>query len=399
MKIVHIEDFFHPNTGYQVNILAKFMARDGHNVTIITSEMEKMPKHLTAFFGTLDLDQADQNYEKQYGVQIVRVPIYRQVSGRSIYKCKVVWDLIETIRPDVLYVHGSDTYIGIRVFLKSKKIQCTIVSDNHMVDMASTNRFRFLFRFAYRLFITPIICDRKIPVIHDENIDYVVKRFCIPENLAPSVGFGTDTMLFHSDLGQRSVFRDKNSISKDAFVILYAGKLDEEKGGMLLANLACSQIPTRREVVFLIIGNTIGRYGAEVENRFRQSRYRVLRFPTQPYSALSQFYQAADIGIIAKQCSLNIYDYAGTGLPVVVEDNETNRSRINSLGEGRVFKKDDVNDFATVVSAYANMSELEFDISRRVIAENAQRLYGYEKQYRKYMAVIEKARREQMEYI
>ena len=52
MKIVHIEDFFHPEAGYQINILPKYMVRAGHEVTIITSEADKAAKQLTGFFGT-----------------------------------------------------------------------------------------------------------------------------------------------------------------------------------------------------------------------------------------------------------------------------------------------------------------------------------------------------------
>lgn len=49
MRIVHIEDFFHPNAGYQINILPKYMVKQGHSVTIVTSEMEKIPEGLTVF--------------------------------------------------------------------------------------------------------------------------------------------------------------------------------------------------------------------------------------------------------------------------------------------------------------------------------------------------------------
>ena len=50
-KIVHIEDFFHPDAGYQVNILAKYLAKANYDVYIITAEFEKIPDYLTDFFG------------------------------------------------------------------------------------------------------------------------------------------------------------------------------------------------------------------------------------------------------------------------------------------------------------------------------------------------------------
>ena len=391
MKVLHIEDFFHPNAGYQLNVLAKFMARDGHDVSIITSEMEKMPPHLTEFFGDSNIEREDCEFEKKYNIKIFRVPIYANISGRSIYKCGSVWNLIDEINPDVLYVHGSDTYIAIRVFLRMNKFKCTVVSDNHMVDMASANRFRSLFRCAYRAFITPIIQKYKIPIIHDANIDYIFAHFKIPKQLGPSVSIGTDTMLFHPNEKKRNAFRNANGISTEAFLVLYAGKLDENKGGMLLAELTCQELRTNTEIVYVFIGNAIGEYGQSVENLFSKSKYRILRFPTQPYSRLADFYQAADIALIAKQCSLSLYDFAATGLPIVAEDNETNVNRIKSLGAGKTFASGDVNAFAAAVAAYANMPDREFMIEKELIAKNAKEQYGYDKQYKKYISVIKAA--------
>ena len=51
MKIVNVEDFFHPDAGYQINILSKYHVALGHDVTIITAQMEKVPVTLTSFFG------------------------------------------------------------------------------------------------------------------------------------------------------------------------------------------------------------------------------------------------------------------------------------------------------------------------------------------------------------
>ena len=50
MKIVHVEDFFHPDAGYQINVLPKYLAKFGHEQVIITSEMDKIPDNLTQFF-------------------------------------------------------------------------------------------------------------------------------------------------------------------------------------------------------------------------------------------------------------------------------------------------------------------------------------------------------------
>ena len=357
MKIIHIEDYFHPNAGYQVNVLSKFMAKEGHDVTIITSEMNQMPKNLTAFFGTANIEAEDEKFRNTYNVQIIRVPLRGYISGRSIYRCNIIWKLIDKLKPDVLYVHGSDTYIALRVFLRLQKIPCVIVSDNYMVDIASNNKYRNLFRMAYRILITPIVKKRRIPIIRTADVDYIMKRFNIPKQLAPVVSLGTDTMLFHPDTIQRNRFRRENNLTDDAFVILYAGKLDESKGGLLLAELTNQEIKSSREIVFVIIGNTVGEYGEKVEATLAKSAYKVLRFPTQIYADLAQYYQSADIAVIPAACSLSIFDFAASGLPVVAEDNETNITRTQSLGSGAVFRSGNVKSFVETVEMYTNMDD------------------------------------------
>ena len=59
MRIVQIEDFFHPNAGYQVNILSKYFSKAGHDVTIVTAELEKLPEYLTGFFHAIPLFNED----------------------------------------------------------------------------------------------------------------------------------------------------------------------------------------------------------------------------------------------------------------------------------------------------------------------------------------------------
>ena len=69
MKIVHVEDGFNGDTGYQLPLLAKFMSKAGHQVTIVTSEMKKNPKHLTSFFKSESVEEADARYTAQTGVK------------------------------------------------------------------------------------------------------------------------------------------------------------------------------------------------------------------------------------------------------------------------------------------------------------------------------------------
>ena len=62
MKIVHIEDFVHPDAGYQLNSLAPLQHLQGHDVTIVTAELDKVPDFLTNFFGRENIEQRDRQF-------------------------------------------------------------------------------------------------------------------------------------------------------------------------------------------------------------------------------------------------------------------------------------------------------------------------------------------------
>lgn len=85
MRIVHWDEMFHPTFGYQINVLAKYQAMLGHEVIILTGEH---PENHPTFKGLFECDvlQMDAEYTKKYNVRIIRLPIYRVVSGMVLYR-------------------------------------------------------------------------------------------------------------------------------------------------------------------------------------------------------------------------------------------------------------------------------------------------------------------------
>lgn len=386
MKIVEIEDFFHPNAGYQINILSKYFVQFGHEVIILTAAAESMPQHLTAFFGAEDIERYDQEYTSTTGVKIIRLPVRGFVSGRAIFT-GALKKTVDGLQPDILYAHGNDTASAMQFIAKLGKLPYPLVTDSHMLGMASVNRFNTLFHWFYRRTFAPKLKKYKIPVIRTQNDPYVERELGIPLSQAPWISYGSDTMLFHPDDAAKKKFRTENHIPEDAFVILYAGKLDESKGGRLLAETICKPLRTERQVVFLVVGNTAGSYGQEVEKLFSSSENSILRFPTQRYVDLAPFYQAADLAVFPRQCSLSFYDVQACGLPVVLEDNNINTDRC-SHGNGWTFSEGSVQDFRNKLEYAVNLSPADYSQirhnSEHFILEN----YNYEAKAREYEKIL-----------
>jgi glycosyltransferase involved in cell wall biosynthesis len=378
MRIIHVEDFFHPEAGYQINVLSKYQALQNNEVFIITSEIERIPKSLTDFFGKDNIKEKDKIFEETNGVKIVRLPIHRYISGRSIYKYGIK-NFINNLKPDILYIHGEASFVGMQYILRSKSLSYPIVFDSHMLEMASKNKFSKLFQFFYRTFFTPIIKKMCLKVIRTQDDNYVEKCLGIPLSQAPFISHGTDTKLFKPDEEVKKTFREKYRLLDDDFVVIYTGKLDEAKGGKFLAEAFKTKFLNKnnKNIVLLVIGNTSGEYGEEIEKLFSQSQNRILRFPTQKYIDLPKYYQAADLSVFPKQCSLSFYDAQACGLPVISEDNNINVDRLQH-NNGLNFKSGDIPDFRNAIIKLLEMDNVEYE----QIVDNAQnyvkRNFSYE---------------------
>ncbi|MFJ5717802.1 glycosyltransferase family 4 protein [Neobacillus sp. NPDC093127] len=386
MRILHWDEMFHPSFGYQINVLPKYQVKQGHEVIILTSD--KIDKHPTfAEFGNNDnIIQEDEIYMTKYGVKIIRLPIHKVVSGRVIYK-KGYIKRIKDLEPDVIMCHTNDTLSSIRITQRYKSLNIPIVFDNHMLEMASKNPLSKIFRLFFRTFVTPIIIKNKLIVIRTQDDNYVNKHLGIPEEQTPFISFGSDTTLFHPDSKVKKIFREQYNIKEDEFVVVYTGKLTEAKGGKLLAKAFENSFDIDKKIVLVVVGNSNSLYEKEVDEIFKRSKNRIIRFSTQKYTELPAFYQMADLCVFPKQCSLSFYDAQACGLPVVAEDNNINIDRLNH-NNGFVYKVDEVNDFREKILKTAKLSQEEY----RTVAGNAfsyvKENYDYEEIAKQYTATL-----------
>lgn len=365
MKILHIDETFHPNFGYHCNPLAKFQQAQGHTVTIVTVEKEWLyPLYKVFREDGSGLEEADQRYEETTGVKIIRVEAKGYFKRRLVFK-KDIFDVVEQLQPDVIYVHCVETLTGMRFLRNHKMRKYPMLFDSHMLPMAARNPHSKWFDRFFKLFFTPIIRKKGYTVIRTQDDTYVNTHLGIPEKQTPFISFGTDTMLFHPDNTVKAAFRKEYNIPENAFVVVYTGKLSPPKNGKLLAAAVQKEFPFPFALV-LVGSPPPTLYGKEVREMFALSENQIVRFKTQNYMDLGKFYQAADLSVFPKQCSMSFYDAQACGLPVLSEDNNINVDRC-SHGNGFNFKAGDVADFRAKIIEIARLSQEE----RLKLSENA----------------------------
>ena len=357
MKIVQFEDFFHPDAGYNINILSKYLSKFGHEVIIFTSEIEKSPTHLKTFFDCSNIEDKDRIYEQKYNVKIYRVNTYFYFSSRAVVTPKL-FGLMKQLSPDIVYIHGNDTFVGILSTIYFRNRRVPIIYDSSMVEMASKNRFNKQFRLFYRKFITPLILKKGYKVIRTQDDDYVQKHLGVPLSLSPFISLGVDTDLFYPSKTKSKLRYDLN-LPINSFIIVYAGKLDYSKGVDLLMKAWETGVQNGLSLFLLIIGNV----NPEVEKDFRLfekvNKASILHLKTLSYSSLCKYYQASDLAIFPRQISLSFYNAQACGLPVIAEKNNVNSSRL-SHGNGMTFSYGDYNDLISKIAFIAQMEKKNY---------------------------------------
>ncbi len=386
MKILNIEDFFHPEAGYQLNVLSKYLVNMGHEVTILTSNMSNVPRHLIGFFDSENIEKKDSVYESKYNVKILRLPVKRFLSRRAVFPPSI-FDVILNENPDIVYVHGNTTLIAMQYLLKRKRMNLPFIMDCHMLEIASKNKFKNVFEWVYKHIFTPIIIKDNIQIIRTQDDNYLQKCLNIPVEQCPYIPFGTDVKLFCPNENIRKKYRKKLGLDEDDFVFIYAGKLDESKGGLFLANALMEEIKSKKNIKFIIIGKTNGLDGDKIEKIFNMSKNYIVRLGTQKYEDLAKYYQIADVAIFPKQCSLSFYDVQACGLPVVFENNSINIDRAKN-NNALVFKENDINDLRKTIREIADLSFDKFNEMRKASIDLIFKNYNYEDIAKKYYRVL-----------
>lgn len=387
MKIVYVDETFHPAYGYQSNPLAKFQQAQGNEVCIVTVDKNHIHPVYRAFGDNGDsVEEDDEIYQNSTGVKIIRVKTY----GYFMHRALISSDVFKTVReqhPDIVFVHCAETLTAMR-FMSHRK-EWPMMFDSHMLSMASQSKFVGMFEAFYRAVYRKKIEKNNYYVIRTQDDDYVNKHLGIKTDLTPFISFGTDTIMFSPSDKVRNDFRKVHDIGANDFVVVYTGKLTEAKGGKLLAETFRNRFDV--PIVLVCVGTPPDNdYGKEVQQIFSESDNRIILFPTQKYSNLAQFYQMADLSVFPKQCSLSFYDAQSCGLPVISEDNNVNRERC-SHNNGENFKSGNVDDFRAKITKFALMSKEEIESYKKNSRRFIESGYDYSAIAKKYTEYLVKS--------
>ncbi len=358
MNIVHVEDCFLPTSGYQINFLAKWNKRHGHSVTILTST-SLAPWAKSGFLKNYDIGYYDSEYSKSTGVEIIRIASLGRISGREFVK-KSIFKIQKLKEADLIIVHGNDTLTGLRFTLKYKQFKNKLLFDNHMIEEASKNPLKSIFRRMYKSYFSKIINTNKIPVIavsKDTEL-FLKKNYFLNEDIIKVIELGSDNSIFYEEKNKKNYFRSKYSIKKDSYVFIYTGKISSDKKVHYLSEVFVKKFEV--DVTLIIVGNGSGDYFNNIKNKLKNTQNQVIFIDPKPVTQLCELYNMSDVAIWPGACSLSFYDAQLCSLPVVLESIPINNERLN-YNNGFIYEKDSLLSLRNLIEKITFMDKNELN--------------------------------------
>ena len=374
IRIVHVEERFHPDMGYQLNFTAKFHRKE-IEMHIITSESLKLWSHNKSLTAEV-IRKKDQTFEKEHGIHIHRLPVkYEKKHGYNLLMAGIV-DKINELKPDVLFIHAIESYSAF-ILLNNRKLSrdLLICFDTHtLYNQFSDSLIEKLYFSLVKMFVISKIKKHNIPVFYTaaENREILINRYGIDtKNVYPYL-IGTDSNVFYPDPEAGEQLRRELGISTDKKVILYAGKFNYPKSPHLLVDALKLVENTIPESVLVMVGGKNEEYFNEhfkEDSPFKNIQLKVL--DAVNVSQLNSYYNMADVVVFPKENTLSALDCQLTETPVVMEEDMTNSERLQK--GGLTYKPGNLDDLGKKIKILLNDDSLRKTLGaegRQFISDN-----------------------------
>jgi glycosyltransferase involved in cell wall biosynthesis len=324
LTIAHVTNYQVPGYGYDEIQLSREQTRMGHEVAIITSNYLHPAGPYSVLSQRFPSRHVAPRQESVDGVSIMRLP--SREFARRVWISGLERSLRE-LNPDVIHCHNLLQFHPARVALSRARGQHrgAIVVDDHMhIGFMRRSVAGRLFYAAYRTLGQPVIGRRvdRFSAIADDTRDYL-RTECGVKQRIDVVPLGVDVKAFAPDPQMRESTRSRLQLTPSTLVLLYTGKVIQEKGVHLLVEAAAQLGAEGTDVSVLVVGDADDVYKRSLESlAFGREAHLELRVcPSVDQDHLPEWYSAADVGVWPRQESMGVFQAMAAGLPVVVSAN------------------------------------------------------------------------------
>jgi glycosyltransferase involved in cell wall biosynthesis len=382
MRIVIISDWFAEKMGYAENCLPKALASLGHEVHLVTSNVQVYFNSATykeiyePFIGPGVVSCGVKEFD---GYTLHRLP-YAQWRGQLYIKGLL--RRLFAIQPQIVQTFDVLSLTTYEAALAKPFLGFKLFLESHMhasVFHPATRRGGIRERFNWLVYGATIghlvssLSEKCYPISIDAA-DVAVRFFGVERRKVNICSLGVDTDLFRqvSDEASQRVrlqLRQQLGFSESDIVCIYTGRFSKDKNPLCLAQAIGSLVAHGEPFRGLFVGS-----GTQTDVVAIQACPGCVVHPFVPVLELPPFYWAADIGVWPKQESTSQLDAAACGLE-------------RTDGNGLTYDEGDVFDLAQTIRMLAdpNLRRRMGDIGSRKMREHfswdriaGQRIQDYE---------------------
>lgn len=374
MKVVHIClcGPFTDGAGYQENLLTKYHAKQGNDVTIVASQWEWNSK------GVLQLNAQTGTYT-QHGVKIVRLETYY---GTINFRFRIFRGLYQTISleaPDVLFVHGCqflDVYT-IKKYLASHP-EVRAYMDNHAdFSNSATNKLSLaLHRTLWRHCAHALIgCVEKAYGVLPARVDFLKEVYKLPAEKCELLVMGADDELVEKATSEanKADIRKKYSIAPGDFLIMTGGKIDAAKR-QTIQLMEAVQCMTESNIRLIVFGSVSEDLKEEVSRLADGKKVQYIGW-IEANKAYDHF-AAADLVVFPGRHSVFWEQVAGLGVPMLCKYWK-GTTHIDIGGNVKFLYKDSIEEIKCYISSLAFEGSNEYESMRSAATGLAKKAFSY----------------------
>jgi glycosyltransferase involved in cell wall biosynthesis len=316
MKIVHLCNYIQPKLGYQEYYLAKEHARMGHEVTVVTSDryypFPDYEKTVKKVLGERIIGCKEEFID---GFKIIRLGVLIEIGTQVILKG--LTKTIKKINPEVVICHEIGQFNSFKIARLKKGLNFRLIYDSHGSFICDSKNF--IKNFYYNKMLNYSIIKKnadKIIGVTQECVNYIIKKFRIPEDMPIMIPLGSDVDVFKKDKQKGNEIRKKYSVSDKDFVIIFTGKILEKKGVHLIIE-AISKIKKINNITFIAVGDGNVDYCNRLKTMAQNENLRFIKIDAVPNKDLVDYYSAADLAVWPVEATIGTIDAMACGLPII----------------------------------------------------------------------------------
>ena len=301
---------------YQDNLLPKYQKMLGNDVSVITSQYIWNDKG--------QIEKSNKiNYMNEFGVKVFRIPNIGKTNIFSkLKKYLGLYDLLEKLSPNLLFVHGCQ-FRDISTIVKYLKKNPGVVTyvDNHADFSNSATTWlskNILHKIIWRYYakkINPYV--KKWYGVLPARVDFLKNVYGLPADKIEFLPMGVDDELVekYSTPEVRSEYRKKYGILDDDILLVTGGKIDLAKKQTLLLMDAVNQIENIK-LKLIVFGSVAPELKDDVEKRCSE-RVKYIGWLSSEESY--PHFAMADLVVFPGRHSVFWEQVAGQGIPMVVK--------------------------------------------------------------------------------